>query len=538
MKTKLLLGCVLLGCSTAPNIKNQAIVGGVLDSGHAYVVGIGDNSGAFCSGTLISRRTVLTAGHCAGGITRVIFGDVLSGQVDSIPVVRTVLHPGFALIGSDDATNDLALLELAFEASVQPAPLLRETMQNSAAFIGPDYTFVGFGFTGPQDFDSFGRKRVATFPITLIGPAEVGGSFGSIDDTTFYYESNGQSACFGDSGGPAFLVRNRVERHAGATSSGDEGCAFDGNQARTDNPFIEDFIQPNLALFEGDDPCSNNGLCDESCNAHKALVDPDCAEDHCGPDGMCVLSCVAPLDPDCASSGVNHCLADGVCDPSCNNLDDDCLALCASEGTCIPGCQSPDPDCGGGCGDGILEPNEACDDGNALNGDGCEVDCSLSCGDGVLGANEECDDGNALENDGCHNNCVLAFCGDGVVNAGEECDDLNHNPNDGCLECLRAFCGDGFVQEDVEVCDDGNLENNDACRTSCQPARCGDGLLDDGEECDDGNRVANDGCSGVCRVEVSEAGCMVAPSQGSSLWWSVFGLFIGLGCVRRQSASK
>ena len=32
-----------------------------------------------------------------------------------------------------------------------------------------------------------------------------------------------------------------------------------------------------------------------------------------------------------------------------------------------------------GCGDGVLEPTEACDDGNLDNGDGCDDTCKLAC---------------------------------------------------------------------------------------------------------------------------------------------------------------
>src|SRR5690242_9885930 len=58
----------------------QAIVGGVADTFRSYVVGVGDSSGVSCTGTVISRRTVITAGHCysanqpKGGITKVYFG--------------------------------------------------------------------------------------------------------------------------------------------------------------------------------------------------------------------------------------------------------------------------------------------------------------------------------------------------------------------------------------------------------------------------------------------------------------------------------
>jgi cysteine-rich repeat protein len=48
------------------------------------------------------------------------------------------------------------------------------------------------------------------------------------------------------------------------------------------------------------------------------------------------------------------------------------------------------------CGDGLLDPGEDCDDGNDLEGDGCEPDCTLSpppddCGNGELDEGEACD---------------------------------------------------------------------------------------------------------------------------------------------------
>ena len=48
------------------------------------------------------------------------------------------------------------------------------------------------------------------------------------------------------------------------------------------------------------------------------------------------------------------------------------------------------------CGNGALEAGEQCDDGNALNGDGCDANCTPSaCGKGVVTPPEQCDDGSA-----------------------------------------------------------------------------------------------------------------------------------------------
>ncbi|HWU87652.1 MAG TPA: DUF4215 domain-containing protein, partial [Kofleriaceae bacterium] len=66
------------------------------------------------------------------------------------------------------------------------------------------------------------------------------------------------------------------------------------------------------------------------------------------------------------------------------------------------------------CGNGVREPSEACDDGNLIDGDGCDSDCTVSaCGNGIITAGEACDDGNAVNGDGCDNNCTKTACGNG-----------------------------------------------------------------------------------------------------------------------------
>jgi cysteine-rich repeat protein len=60
-------------------------------------------------------------------------------------------------------------------------------------------------------------------------------------------------------------------------------------------------------------------------------------------------------------------------------------------------------------------------------------------------------------------------CGDGQLEPGEACDDGNSSSTDGCVSafCKLAVCGDGFVWEGVEECDDGNLHAHDGCDEVC-----------------------------------------------------------------------
>jgi cysteine-rich repeat protein len=60
------------------------------------------------------------------------------------------------------------------------------------------------------------------------------------------------------------------------------------------------------------------------------------------------------------------------------------------------------------CGSGVLDPGEQCDDGNTIDGDGCDSNCTLTgCGNGIVTAGEQCDDGNLIDGDGCSSTCQI-----------------------------------------------------------------------------------------------------------------------------------
>jgi cysteine-rich repeat protein len=136
------------------------------------------------------------------------------------------------------------------------------------------------------------------------------------------------------------------------------------------------------------------------------------------------------------------------------------------------------------CGNGYKEGLEQCDDGNLLNGDGCNNQCLIEipapvCGNGVLEASEQCDDGNVVDSDGCSSLCEVVVvppepvCGNGVLEGFEQCDDGNLLNGDGCndlceivIEPPVPVCGNG-VLEGSEACDDGNILNGDGCSDQC-----------------------------------------------------------------------
>jgi cysteine-rich repeat protein len=213
-------------------------------------------------------------------------------------------------------------------------------------------------------------------------------------------------------------------------------------------------------------------------------------------------------DEDCTYCGDGFLDADEACDDGNNLSFDGCSATCDEE-------QGP------ACGDGIEEGTEQCDDGNLLNNDGCSSTCEFEeieqlCGDGIITFPEECDDGNNDAFDGCDECQIVQLppvCGNGVIEFGEQCDDGNTANDDGCSETCEQEppCGNGEL-DPGEQCDDGNLNDLDACRTDCTLPFCGDGIPDAGEQCDDGNLNDDDGCTVDCELACAvDAFQLIAP---------------------------
>lgn len=144
------------------------------------------------------------------------------------------------------------------------------------------------------------------------------------------------------------------------------------------------------------------------------------------------------------------------------------------------------------CGDGIVNGQEACDNGTEANNGqygGCNEDCTLAayCGDKIVNGEETCDngaDGNTGGYNGCKPDCTLDdYCGDGVKNGTEECDDGADNGTYGFCNALCTgvgdYCGDG-VKNGEEACDDGaNNGKYGYCKTDCSGLgeRCGDAII-------------------------------------------------------------
>lgn len=201
--------------------------------------------------------------------------------------------------------------------------------------------------------------------------------------------------------------------------------------------------------------------------------------------GMPLLACGGG---DSASTGAStsttgkSCTKNSDCDDGnvCNGTE-----TCGSTKKCVAGTKAAD---GTTCTVTGETGNHYCTAGN----------CTKSrCGDGVVDttAGEECDDGNSVNGDGCQDDCKYtckadADCDDGKLCTGKEtCDTTSHKCNAG------ANAANGTACSTESTCTSGDC----VCRTgTCVPVGCGNGVVDAGEQCDDGNTVDGDGCDTNC----------------------------------------
>lgn len=130
------------------------------------------------------------------------------------------------------------------------------------------------------------------------------------------------------------------------------------------------------------------------------------------------------------------------------------------------------------CGDGTVEGAEACDDGNLMDGDGCDSNCTLTaCGNGVVTAGEECDDGNLANGDCCSSTCLAAVDGT-ACSDGRFCNGADSCSNGACAQHAGDPCAGGTE------CNDVCYEALDTCVAGAGRPCTDDGIACTLDECD------------------------------------------------------
>jgi secreted trypsin-like serine protease len=240
----------------------QAVVGGndAAPGEYPYVAHIVIDRSFQCTGTLVTPRHVVTAGHCSslapGGVANVPIGQpgqlielsigahgtpsasLLGGyQSDGEEhVARTVLvSPGWAGLGS--VSHDVAVIELDSRSSKRPVKIA-SAAERSLWRPGIRATIAGFGVTesGGEQPDVLQEARVPivadrsaarAYPYLVEGVDPLFGGFENKTQVGAGFRQGGVDTCQGDSGGPLLVPARPGMRLVGDTSYG-AGCAEPG----------------------------------------------------------------------------------------------------------------------------------------------------------------------------------------------------------------------------------------------------------------------------------------------------------------------
>ncbi|RME31889.1 DUF4215 domain-containing protein [Candidatus Woesearchaeota archaeon] len=343
-------------------------------------------------------------------------------------------------------------------------------------------------------------------------------------------------------GNPTTLLNDEWTQPFAVTTHDDHSVWFYNNRI----PYCGDGI-----LDEGEQCDDGNNENGDGCDAE--CVDELCVPGECGGDkctiGKCVPYAGCVYDFVTCDDG-NACTTDR-CDPTSGcqydevNTDDD--IQCTND-ECDPttgnithepddlacddnnACTAEYCDAEEGCN---YEPIN-CDDGDECTVDTCDPktgcaheeipDCRNYCGDGIVNGDEECDDGNTIDGDGCSSTCKQETCtlrickrvdatGDGataddelytqgwsfaiIPEEGENiparadddgCDEVELEPGSyGVKEASRH--GWRFIERTVDGHPSPNSQKVTACTNKTvtfynYPEECGNGIIDQGEECD------------------------------------------------------
>ncbi|AGH94357.1 S1 family peptidase [Pseudobdellovibrio exovorus] len=174
---------------------------------------------SICTGSLISKRVILTAAHCVDsedlkGVLAIFATDISAedAPTKAIPVGRVELHPDY------DGQNDMALVFLRSDAPADFKLAKLPSSDITSDLKGKSVTLAGYGVTTPL-VNKIGIDPESGELVVIPLPTEGDGVLRQISDIEtlaispdakeFMVSNYGgtKGACHGDSGGPAYLAQ-------------------------------------------------------------------------------------------------------------------------------------------------------------------------------------------------------------------------------------------------------------------------------------------------------------------------------------------
>lgn len=171
--------------------------------------------GVFCTGVLLAKNLVVTAGHCTGLTVRpsemqIVFGNDLNGKLQKRRVQGGKVTDQWPQLTQEQEKNwgDIALLRFEGEAPVgyEPIPSLSSAKQLKD---GMNVVIAGYGFTKMNPPEEPEKLMKTTVQLSDV----------HFSETELKLEqAKGKGACHGDSGGPAYARINNKLFLIGVTS--------------------------------------------------------------------------------------------------------------------------------------------------------------------------------------------------------------------------------------------------------------------------------------------------------------------------------
>jgi len=209
-----MVALTLSACGTGEQSGSETkIINGTLapDNGsfEQSTVALANSSGqVFCTGTLINKSFVVSAGHCLAGFSGTLnigFGRS-SSEFKFVRAASFAVNPNYNGSFNKAVPSDISVIKLSAPAPSGYKPV---SIYRGSLATGSSVNLAGFGQT---QSGSSGKLYYTT----------VGVSSKTSNEITVY--KSGTGACYGDSGGPAFVSSGSTLQVIGATSRGASGC--------------------------------------------------------------------------------------------------------------------------------------------------------------------------------------------------------------------------------------------------------------------------------------------------------------------------